>query len=197
MPRPSKPIISKALTVRAALTIIDRVGIEELSIRSVASELGVKAPSLYYHFQSKADLLSDVAKSILEHTYPSKRTPARDWKEAVLNLQVAARRAILRHPRAAPLMLQFFPRHLMLKHYDRWISTFDVPEDLQMVVIDGLEKLTFGSALFSAMSRSQGIDSMPKFDKAMYPNLALATKASKRGDEALFIETVKRFLASF
>jgi AcrR family transcriptional regulator len=44
-----------------ALELIERDGYESLSLRSLAKALGVTAPAIYDHFDSKADVLSAVA----------------------------------------------------------------------------------------------------------------------------------------
>ncbi|HTC82023.1 MAG TPA: helix-turn-helix domain-containing protein, partial [Acidimicrobiia bacterium] len=60
MARPSKPLISKDASARAALEIIDAEGLEALSLERLAKELGVRAPSLYHHFADKAEILARV-----------------------------------------------------------------------------------------------------------------------------------------
>src|SRR5205814_1595470 len=49
----------------AALRIIDADGLEGLSMRKLAAELGVRAASLYRHVPGKDDLLHAVANDIM------------------------------------------------------------------------------------------------------------------------------------
>tara|TARA_R110001592_G_scaffold342969_1_gene633056 strand:- start:257 stop:634 length:378 start_codon:yes stop_codon:yes gene_type:complete len=56
--RPSKPIISKELAEKAALSGIDIHGITGMSLPLVAQRLGVKAPSPYYHFEQMSGAIS-------------------------------------------------------------------------------------------------------------------------------------------
>jgi TetR/AcrR family tetracycline transcriptional repressor len=194
--RPEKPLISRDRAARAALGVIDVHGLEALSLELVSQRMGVKAPSLYYHFHSKAELLSEAAKMILLDVRIPEHSPE-DWERAVLDLNIAVRRSILQHPNAAPLLLQFFPRRLLLGAYDRWIAGCPLPMEQRMVLIEGLEKLTFGSALFEAAYRAQGIEPMPDFDRVRLSNLAEAVRLNSLDSEATFIETLKRFLAGF
>lgn len=197
MGRPSKPIISKELAVRAALEVVDDEGIEGLTVQLVARKLGVKAPSLYYHFKGKSEMLEEVARMIqVEAIIPNMRAQG-NWRDQLIELAVAVRSSILRHPRAAPLLLQFFPRHLMLKYYDFWANRYDIPAERKMLVIDGVEKLTYGSALIGAMSRASGAPQMPAFDEAQYPHLAEAVKANPMTDEQIFVESLRVFLYAF
>ena len=197
MGRPSKPIITKERAARAALEVIDDQGPDGLSLAVVAHKLGVKAPSLYYHFKNKAELLAEVARIILVDVKVPKAKPGDDWRDLIVNLSLATRRSILEHPHAAPLMLQFFPRYLILGSYNHWISHYQAPPEVHMLIIEGTEKLTFGSALFAATCRARGIEPMPKFDAQKMPNLAQAVRANTLDEEATFEATLRRFLSAF
>jgi AcrR family transcriptional regulator len=154
----------------------------------------VKSPSLYYHFNDKAELLSEVARQILLNVrYPDASVGG--WEERVIALCVATRRSLLSHPNAAPLLLQFFPRHLLLGAYETAVKGYPFTRDIHMTILEGLEKLTIGSALFEASARTRKITSMPEVDAASYPNLAESVAANPFEDEALFVEAVQMFLA--
>ena len=51
--------------VDVALDLLDRVGLPDLSMRRLATELGVQPSALYWHFESKQELLAAVADRIL------------------------------------------------------------------------------------------------------------------------------------
>jgi AcrR family transcriptional regulator len=195
--RPSKPIITKERAARAALAVIDAEGISKLSLDLVARRLGVRAPSLFYHLKNKAELLAEVARIILQDVVVPEPRAGADWREKLVNLSLATRRSILRHPNAAPLLLEFFPRYLMLSSYNHWLPTYKAPPETHMLIIEGLEKLTFGSALFGAVARSRGIDPMPKFDAEKLPHLALALRSNPLDEEKTFEATLRRFLSAF
>lgn len=57
--------------VAAALELLDEVGIEGLSTRNLAARLGVKGPSLYWHFKSMRKLHDYMAEAMLEAVLPS------------------------------------------------------------------------------------------------------------------------------
>lgn len=193
MGRPVKPLISRERAARAALGVIDVHGLDALSLELVATRLGVKAPSLYYHFKHKAELLEEVARLILlDVQAPDPKT--RNWKDAMVDLSVATRRSILAHPNAALLLLQFFPRHTLLAAYDYWLAPTPLPPELHLVMLEGTEKLTFGAALFEAAYRARSIEPMPPFDRAKLPHLAAAMRANLLGEEELFTATLRAFL---
>ena len=196
MGRPNKPLISRKRAARAALSVIDVQGLSSLSLELVARRLGVKAPSLYYHFKNKSELLAEVARLLLVDIEAPKfdRT---NWDETLIDLCKATRRMILQHPNAAPLLLRYFPRNILLSAYDLWISVCPYPPEDKLAILEGTEKLTFASALFEASARANAIEPMPQFDPAEFPALAEAMRANPHDEEQLFEETVRRFLMGF
>ncbi|MFT4084159.1 MAG: TetR/AcrR family transcriptional regulator C-terminal domain-containing protein [Nocardioides sp.] len=56
--------IDKAGVVTAALAVLDDGGIDAVTVRAVAAELGVKAPALYHHVRNKQDLLDEMGTEI-------------------------------------------------------------------------------------------------------------------------------------
>jgi AcrR family transcriptional regulator len=51
--------------VSAALALVDSEGLEAVSTRRLAAELGVTGPSLYNHVGTKEELLDDVVDTVL------------------------------------------------------------------------------------------------------------------------------------
>ncbi len=197
MGRPRKTLITRESATRAALDVINAQGLESFSLELVARQLGVKAPSLYHHFKDKAELLGEVARFVLLDLHMTRDTEAMSWDEAMVALCVATRRSLLKHPNAVPLLLQFFPRHILLPGYNRWIGSCPFPAELHMVLIEGTEKLTYASAMFEAASRSRGVPAMPEFDPTRLPNLARAVEASPYDAEGLFEQTIRTYLSAF
>ncbi len=95
----TRPPLTRERVVKAALALVDRGGIEALSMRTVASKLGVEAMSLYRHVSGKEDLLLGIADLVLsEIEVPPPGTP---WREAMRRRALSAREAFLRHPSSA------------------------------------------------------------------------------------------------
>jgi len=193
MGRPAKPLITRTRAARAALGVIDVHGLDALNLELVARRLGAKAPSLYHHFSDKAALLQEVARLLLVDVEAP--APSGDWEDDLVKLCVATRRSILRHPNAAPLLLQHFPRYMLLPSYEAAAATYPFPSEMMMVAIEGTEKLTFGSAFFEAAARARSIEPMPPFDPREMPRLANAIRANPFDDEQLFVTTIRTFVA--
>lgn len=192
--RPKTPLISREAATRVALEVICDDGMQAFSLSNVAARLGVKTPSLYYHFSDKWELLAEVARSMLTDVRAAGRGEG-DWEERLVRICLETRRTLLRHPQAAPLILEFFPRHLLLDAYDDIVQVYPFAPEIHMVIVEGTEKLTFGSALFEASALARGIPGMPPVDPETHPHLAQSVAANPYEDEQLFIETLRMFLA--
>ena len=100
----AKERLTRDRICEVALEAIDETGLESLSMRTLASALGVKASSLYYHFESKDELLTGVA----EFLYRKLGTPPTrgEWTDQVKGTFVQLRDFIQAHPNAAPLLVR-------------------------------------------------------------------------------------------
>ena len=197
MARPTKPLIDKDACARAALEIIDTEGLDALSLERLATEIGVRAPSLYHHFADKAEILARVARLVtLEVRVPPEPTTD-NWQQWLVEMTVGFRRAVMAHPNAAPLLLRYSPRQFMLSGYERASRVLDqvgVPLELHILVIEGLDKLTLGSALYGAARRANGQSEWAAVDPDRDPMLARAVEVNPFGEEEAFAETVRSFL---
>lgn len=82
--------------LRAAVALADETGIESLSMRRLAKELGVVPMALYKHVAGKEELLDGMVDAVIGEIDP----PVGDtgWKTAVRRRVLSARQALLRHP---------------------------------------------------------------------------------------------------
>lgn len=100
-PRNREPL-TRARIINAALELGDHAGLEKLSMRALASELGVEAMSLYYHFANRDEILDGLVDRIYKQ-FPLP-VEGRDWRAELRQRSVGARLALLQHPWAIPLL---------------------------------------------------------------------------------------------
>ncbi|WP_327673457.1 TetR/AcrR family transcriptional regulator C-terminal domain-containing protein [Kitasatospora sp. NBC_00458] len=81
--------------VRTALRLLDEVGIDGLTTRRLARELGVQSPALYWHFKSKRELLDLMAEAMLAEALPPDRRPEPEHWPDWLAADARAKRAAL------------------------------------------------------------------------------------------------------
>ncbi len=89
--------LSKASIVAAALGVLDEVGLDGLTVRVVASRLGVQAPALYWHVRSKQDLLDEMATEIWRRITAELAAlpPELPWRQAMITFATITRRTLL------------------------------------------------------------------------------------------------------
>ena len=89
--------ISRDAIVAAAIGLLDREGLDALSMRRLGDELGAGAASLYWHVGSKDGLLDLVLDEIIGEQQVPDPDPPR-WREQLKEVARAKRRTSLRHP---------------------------------------------------------------------------------------------------
>jgi AcrR family transcriptional regulator len=90
----------------AAVALADAHGIEALTMRRLAAELGVEAMSLYHHLPGKAGLLDGLVEAVVGEitTAVEKLDGGTDWRTSLRQRFLAAREVMLRHPWAPTLI---------------------------------------------------------------------------------------------
>ncbi|GAA3687014.1 tetracycline resistance transcriptional repressor TetR(A) [Nonomuraea antimicrobica] len=95
--------LARDTVVRAALELLDEVGLEGLSMRRLAARLGVQNPALYWHFRDKQELLDEMARELLA---PDLGGPGEgeSWREWLTRRAHRYRRTLLSHRDGARLI---------------------------------------------------------------------------------------------
>ena len=88
--------LTREQVLTTAIELADRDGIESISMRKLAQELGVEAMSLYTHVRSKDDLLDGMVDAVIS-TIPVDADAA-DWRTSLRRMALGARGVMLRHP---------------------------------------------------------------------------------------------------
>ncbi len=89
--------------VEGALALADAEGLEVVTIRRLARDLGVTPMALYWHFRSKDELLEGVAASIFKEIDLSVDASAA-WQEQLRTLLGSMLDVLRTHPRTAILL---------------------------------------------------------------------------------------------
>jgi AcrR family transcriptional regulator len=88
--------LTRERVVAAGIGLADRDGIESISMRRLAQELGVEAMSLYTHVRNKDDLLDGMVDAVIGEI-PTNADGA-GWKTSLRQMALAARVVVLKHP---------------------------------------------------------------------------------------------------
>src|SRR5437016_1007633 len=150
MARPKQPLIETAAATAKALELIDRHGVAEFNLRRLAVALGVSPSSLYHHFQSKDEILSQVCRLVIEDAGVAPTVvPGRTWQSYIRDSAIRYHSALMRHPNVAPL---FTPSVLKDRFQDplgtrtmKMLLTQGVPRRYTYPLVDSVNTLIYGS----------------------------------------------------
>src|SRR5690348_4652862 len=95
--------VSRSVILQAALKIIDRDGVDALSMRRLSEEVGRDPTVLYRHVPGKAALLDGVAEIVLSQLQVD--TTDHDWVGQLRTVAHEFRRLAVTHPNVVPLLV--------------------------------------------------------------------------------------------
>jgi AcrR family transcriptional regulator len=163
--------LSRERILRTAVERADRTGVDSLSMRRLAQELGVVPMALYKHLASKEEMLDGMLDVVVAEIGP----PATDtdWKTAVRERILSARRALLRHPWASRVMeTRTEPTPIVMAYMDSMIGMFRAGGfsiDLTHHAMHAMGSRLMG---FSQELFNDSVDTDPAIDAEMYRAMA-------------------------
>jgi TetR/AcrR family tetracycline transcriptional repressor len=185
MGRPSKPLISRKRTLEVALRIIDKEGLDALSIRRLGRELDVQGISLYHHFKGKDEILTGACALALAdvRTPTSSELPWRDW---LFQNALAYRKALKAHPNLIPVLMKRHPLRIGLSEHNAsaaLLAVQGVPGGAVMPLLEALEELALGSASYQSAVEN---DEHSSEWKTNYPYLFHLSKQATVTNDQIF-----------
>ncbi|MFD0330344.1 TetR/AcrR family transcriptional regulator [Streptacidiphilus monticola] len=96
--RGPQPSLSVDRIVESAVALADTEGVDAVSMRRVASELGVGTMSLYRYVETKDDLLDLMTDQVMGEALTTPDDPALGWRFRLRALALRYRQVMLRHP---------------------------------------------------------------------------------------------------
>lgn len=121
---PARTPLSRERVVEAAFTVLDRQGLDGMSMRQVAAELGVTVSALYAHVRSKEDLLELMYTRLFADFQLPETDPER-WREQVRDYARYWRRRLLSHRDMARISMAHVPFTAeLLPHVEALLALF-------------------------------------------------------------------------
>lgn len=155
--------LTREQIVDTALTLMDVHGVDGISMRRLADELGVRAPTLYWHFENKQALHNACVEQVLGAlTLPDDATG--NWEVGVRSLMRSVRNQLAHHPSVITLMGLATPPafgrmssegvHLMRRAGLDWADSFLYTRLLFWRIV-GYTKMELNMQAHSAVSRPE------------------------------------------
>jgi TetR/AcrR family tetracycline transcriptional repressor len=191
--RPKTPLISRRKTLEVALKIIDKEGLDALSIRRLATELKVNGASLYHHFHNKDEILAGVAQLALADV----RTPTdpdAEWRLWLLNNVLGYRQALKQHPALIPVLVKRHPLRIGLAEHNAsaaLLAVKGVPRGAILPLLEALEQVALGSVLYESAVE---LDEHPEAWKDEYPHLYQLGQQAALDQDAIFEVTARALI---
>lgn len=166
MPYPSRT--DRGAIVSAAITVLEQRGLDAVSLRAIATHLGIRQPALYHHFDSKAALLAAVAEEVLDRGHTD-RLPVdgERWDAFVGRNARSFRRAMLGVRDGARLIASAGSRSPRPDHAIAQVALLEsagFPPTGAVLALIAVARYTIGSAIEQQTARDSGdivIDDLP------------------------------------
>src|SRR4051794_5637106 len=157
-----RPRLSRERVLKAALSVADTGGLASLTIRSLATELGVKPMSVYYHVANKDEILAALVDFVfVEIRLP---VPGRNWRSEMRERACSAREVLARHRWAIGLLeSRSNPGPANLRHHDAVIATLRAAGFSPALTAHAyalIDSYVYGFALQEATLAFQGAESV-------------------------------------
>lgn len=158
---PARTPLSRERVVDAAFTVLDRQGLDGLSMRQVAAELGVTVSALYAHVSSKDDVLELMYTRLFDGFEPPAVDPER-WQEEVRAYALEGRRRLLAHRDMARISMAHVPFTAeLLPHVEALLGVFrtaGLPDRIAAEASDLISTYIDGFVLEEGMWRDRAAE---------------------------------------
>ncbi len=184
----SRLALNRQRVLGGAIAYADASGIDSLSMRSLAHELGVVPMALYKHVSNKDDLLDGMLATLIGEIDVTSATGR--WKPDVRRRVLAARRAMLHHPWSrAVLESRAIMTPAMLDYLDSLVGLFldgGLSADLTHHAMHALGNRMWGfdQELFAATpaSDTESFEAQRSALPNRHPHLAEIARAAMHAD---------------
>src|SRR5262249_3011893 len=165
--------------LRAALVLLDEVGLDRLTVRRLAEKLGVQPGALYRHYPNKRALLDAMVEHIASEGMQQQALPGGDWREQVRAIAISQRANMLAHRDGARLLATFLsPGPSMLSSFNLFTSLLRSAGASTELAVQGVDTIVCYVSGFAIEEQARG-GAMPshtpdpKRDRSFHAGLEL------------------------
>lgn len=178
--------LTRENVARAALALIDSVGVDEFSMRKLGAQLHVDAMAIYRRFDDREDLFDEVVAEVHRGVDVAHLPWSAPWPELVFAYGTALRDALLAHPHA---VLLFARRPVRSADATEWamrallkMADEGVPSPSALQVARCVNEFVVGHAMAMSNHEAQAERSRrPKEGSPGFNALAAAAANTERG----------------
>jgi AcrR family transcriptional regulator len=176
--------LTRDVIIEAALRVLDREGVDGLSMHRVARELGTGAASLYWHVRNKDELLQLLSERLAEEIALPEPDPSR-WQEQLKDLGRQLRAMAHRHRDGARITLGRPPSGPAIARFTEWLYELMAPigiPDRVIAYLGDMASLYVGAFAFEeslGVASPTGENLSPEQIVAMFRTYLLSLPADR------------------
>lgn len=189
--RSNQPL-QRDVIVEAALCVLDKEGIANLTLRRVATELNVQASAIYWHIKDKAALTDYMAEAILHRhfEYLLPRRSDEQWQEWLVSVMSQLRHAMLSYRDGARIVTgaHLYPALTLVKLFDvstESLVSSGIPIEKASRIVAAIVHFVFGRVIEEQSGPTKEQMDSINLDElfADYPTFVASTKSRSDSDE--------------
>jgi len=178
-PPPRRPRFTREEIAATAMRIADAEGFDAVSMRRLATELGVATMSLYHYVRTKDELLALLVDEIMgEVVLPADEPLPADWRAALTIIACRSRDAMRRHP----WMLDVTDHPALgpnsVRHFDQTlqaVASMPLPLADRLDVTAAVDEYVFGYCVTERINLGSSPDGPTDAEMVAYVNQLIRT----------------------
>lgn len=143
-----KSELSREKIAATAIAIADVDGFDAVTMRRLASEMGVGTMSLYHYVKTKEDLLAMMDDALMADVILA--SLPKDWRRALFEIATRTHAVLVRHPWVFSSILSASPGLNAMRHMEQCLQALDgtsLKSKQKLTLLAMIDDFVFGSAL--------------------------------------------------
>ena len=188
--------LTRDVLIEAGLKLLDEVGLDGLTVRRLAAELGVQSPALYWHIRTKQELLDGMANAIILRAGMGPPRPDEPWQEWLTRRAWAYRRSLLASRDGARVVASAVRGREAVRHFEEELAAM---VERGFTPVQALRTITALSHYINGhVLQEQAVVGAPppeRPDLSELPTLAAALAAASPIGDDVFAYGLRVFIA--
>ena len=188
--------LTRDVLIEAGLKLLDEVGLDGLTVRRLATELGVQSPALYWHIRTKQELLDGMANAIILRAGMGPPRPGETWQEWLTRRAWAYRRSLLASRDGARVVASAVRGREAVRHFEEELAAM---VERGFTPVQALRTITALSHYINGhVLQEQAVVGAPppeRPDLSELPTLAAALAAASPIGDDVFAYGLRVFIA--
>jgi AcrR family transcriptional regulator len=148
-----KPELSREKIAATAIAMADADGFEAVTMRRLASEMGVGTMSLYHYVKTKEELVSMMDDALMADVILASLPT--DWRRALCEIATRTHKVLVSHSWVFSSILSASPGLNAMRHMEQCLQALDgtsLTDQQKLTLLAMVDDFVFGSALRDVLS---------------------------------------------